>query len=695
MEFGMNMKTKKRSRLILSVFVMGVLLLVAPALIAEETLIKIIEEGNFAYFKPEVKIAPNGDIYVAYQAQNLSSGRSEIYLSKYSNGTAFFVKNVSDSSAHSYEPELDIRGNGDVHVAWCDETGDTQSIKHRYYNGSSWSGITTFGQVENSDEVEDLRIAVDESGNVFVVFMHWQAAKCVFISMYGNNVTFESFPESGRSKHPDVAVDANYVHIVWQYKPGSDYVIAYQRRPNSRNSNWDKWVDVKGTGPFGVQRPRMALDSSGTPHVVFFSKGGDAIRQMQYKKWNGSSFSDFRIMSDPNQYLTYHFCEIVAVNGDNVLGTVQRGGIAAGKNISYNWKKNGKWSGLGFFEKSSGPRPTKHSADLAKDKLFAAIVFADRDDAVYLILVDEGGNVGGGGDAPVANFTFSPQDGHAPLAVTFDGSNSSDPDGEVVGYRWDFGDGNSGSGQIVEHTFLNQGQYTIRLTVTDNDGETGSTTHLIVVDRPNDPPVAHFTFSPASGLYPLTVNFDASGSNDSDGSIEQYEWDFGGEQTGSGRTITHTFNDEGIHIITLTVYDDDGASSTATGTVEVLGLLSPLNIIFEAKVNRNLFTIQHVYQITWDRNSGNANRGANIVQYNIYRKMSGDFQYDYVATVVAQDHNEYYDRLDTATDNYVYTVTAVDDQGRESNIGAPTSRMHANYWPPLPAPPQKPNSKID
>jgi fibronectin type 3 domain-containing protein len=84
--------------------------------------------------------------------------------------------------------------------------------------------------------------------------------------------------------------------------------------------------------------------------------------------------------------------------------------------------------------------------------------------------------------------------------------------------------------------------------------------------------------------------------------------------------------------------------------------------------NRNVFTIQYVTKLTWDRNPGNAQRGANIVQYNIYRKRSEDTTYSLYDTTAAEDQNIYYDRLGTTRIEYQYTVTAVDDQGRESDI---------------------------
>jgi PKD repeat protein len=72
--------------------------------------------------------------------------------------------------------------------------------------------------------------------------------------------------------------------------------------------------------------------------------------------------------------------------------------------------------------------------------------------------------------SPIASFTFSPERPRVGEEMTFHASSSSDPDGEIVSYQWDFGDGNSASGQLVTHTYSEPGLYTVTLNVTDNDG---------------------------------------------------------------------------------------------------------------------------------------------------------------------------------------------------------------------------------
>jgi hypothetical protein len=70
------------------------------------------------------------------------------------------------------------------------------------------------------------------------------------------------------------------------------------------------------------------------------------------------------------------------------------------------------------------------------------------------------------------------------LEVSFDGSGSSDPDGSIVAYTWNFGDGTSGTGATPKHTYSSSGVKTVTLTVADNDGLTGSDTVAVTVRTP-------------------------------------------------------------------------------------------------------------------------------------------------------------------------------------------------------------------
>lgn len=82
---------------------------------------------------------------------------------------------------------------------------------------------------------------------------------------------------------------------------------------------------------------------------------------------------------------------------------------------------------------------------------------------------------------PVARFTYAPSRPEENQGVTFDASTSYDPDGVIISYRWNFGDGKTGVGEIVEHYYYKMADYNVTLTVTDNDGVSRETTKTISV----------------------------------------------------------------------------------------------------------------------------------------------------------------------------------------------------------------------
>jgi PKD repeat protein len=99
---------------------------------------------------------------------------------------------------------------------------------------------------------------------------------------------------------------------------------------------------------------------------------------------------------------------------------------------------------------------------------------------------------------PTAAFTSS----STGLSASFDATGSSDPDGAVTGYVWDFGDGGSASDATPNHTYTSPGTYPVRLTVSDADGATGATTRLVTVTSDATPIVLasdDFTRTLASG----------------------------------------------------------------------------------------------------------------------------------------------------------------------------------------------------
>jgi PKD repeat protein len=165
--------------------------------------------------------------------------------------------------------------------------------------------------------------------------------------------------------------------------------------------------------------------------------------------------------------------------------------------------------------------------------------------------------------APTAAFTAAVTG----LSVSVNGASSSDPDGTIASYAWNFGDGSTGTGMTATHSYAVGGTYTVTLSVTDNGGATAGTTRSVVINRA---PVAAFT----STVTQLSVAFNAAGSSDADGTIAGYAWNFGDGTTGTGVAPTHVYAGAGTYPVTLTVTDNAGATGALSSPVTLTSAIA-------------------------------------------------------------------------------------------------------------------------
>ncbi len=185
---------------------------------------------------------------------------------------------------------------------------------------------------------------------------------------------------------------------------------------------------------------------------------------------------------------------------------------------------------------------------------------------------------------PTAAFTSDCSQGST---CTFDATGSTDPDGTIQSYTWDFGDGTSAASAQPEHVYGAGGSYNVTLTVTDNLGESAKVTHVVTPTSTNQPPVAAFT----SSCTALSCTFDGSGSSDADGTVDAYQWDFGDGTTSQEVSPTHTFGSAGSYSVSLEVIDDQNATDTLTQQVTVGATAANIGFVGSATASANLKTI--------------------------------------------------------------------------------------------------------
>jgi PKD repeat protein len=144
---------------------------------------------------------------------------------------------------------------------------------------------------------------------------------------------------------------------------------------------------------------------------------------------------------------------------------------------------------------------------------------------------------------------------------------SSDRDGEIERWSWDFGDGRTSTVQNPTHRYAAANTYTVTLRVTDDDGATNSVSASVTVrSRGNQPPTAAFTPPRCTATVPCQFNDE---SRDSDGSIVSRSWSFEDGATSSEANPLYTFATAGTRSVTLRVTDNGGATSSISRNVTV------------------------------------------------------------------------------------------------------------------------------
>jgi PKD repeat protein len=172
--------------------------------------------------------------------------------------------------------------------------------------------------------------------------------------------------------------------------------------------------------------------------------------------------------------------------------------------------------------------------------------------------------------APVPSFFVSPSTGRENEPLMFDASASAD-DGQIVSYSWSFGDGDSGSGRVVSHTYELAGTYLVTLTVTDDRGQRTSSAPTPVTITAAANPVASFTVSPTDPRAGTPLVFNAASSTVPTGrTITGFNWEFGDGTVAEGPAPHHSYAVAGTYTVTLVVTDNTGRKGVASRTVTVL-----------------------------------------------------------------------------------------------------------------------------
>jgi len=647
---------------ILGFFALVLILILLGSLALAGT--NISNSPNWDSTSPRLAVDAQGNVYAAW-AEMYTAKTGDIFYSRYTSSQQQWSTpaNISQSGKAYVDGDrtcdIDVDGSGRVYIIWS----ESEVVKFRINSGTSWGSIATL--FTGGTRTNTPKVVVTSGGNIYTC---WWTEDGVVRSRAKVGSSWEStltISRGGaRSKFPDISVGNSVVYATWVEKGADSYRACYTKRSTSANASWSA-RETLPSHEGSHQHAVVAVDPSDVAHVVWTPELS-GTRIVTYSRSSGSGFTS---AEDISKQEMLHYPSIAA-RSQVVCADWQVGAYDAGQKISYNIRQNGSWTGQANVPQSGGGSFCDVAISTDGDTFY---FLWDSKGEIYFASTGSEPPPPPGNQPPIADFAFSPMTGDYPLKVTFDASASYDTDGTITAYAWSFGDGGSGSGKIVDHTYKKNGTFTIKLTVTDDKGATGKYSLSIKILKPNVNPTASFSFSPTTGIYPLVVYFNASASKDSDGQIVSYEWDFGDGGIGIGKTTSHTYQKKGTFMIQLTVTDNREGEGTKTQSITVLSLYAPLNITWQTHVDESLFQSRYVTEVKWSRNPQN-DAMAQIIGYRVYRKGSQEAISSFQLIQNTDANTFSYRDFDVkGKDLHTYAVTAVDNMGHESPMQSTSS----------------------
>jgi len=155
-------------------------------------------------------------------------------------------------------------------------------------------------------------------------------------------------------------------------------------------------------------------------------------------------------------------------------------------------------------------------------------------------------------------------------SIQFDASGCVDSDGEIIFYRWSFGDGISVINEVSPvYSYKSEGTYNVNLAVIDDDGSSSTSNITVEIEgSANRAPFANIN-APTTSYVGDSILFSSSGSSDpdTDDSIATHYWDFGDGETSNEENPTHQYSKAGKYTVTLIVTDQNGEEGTDNSDV--------------------------------------------------------------------------------------------------------------------------------
>ncbi|GAA4337101.1 PKD domain-containing protein [Flaviaesturariibacter amylovorans] len=153
-----------------------------------------------------------------------------------------------------------------------------------------------------------------------------------------------------------------------------------------------------------------------------------------------------------------------------------------------------------------------------------------------------------------ANFNSDVTQGCSPVVVNFRDQSTGNP----TTWSWDFGNGSTSTLQHPSATYFTTGTYTVKLTVTNNNGASTNTVTKTAYITVLTEPQPNFVADRTEGCSPAVINFTDQSSTPGNTTITNWQWDFGDGQSATGPNVQHAYRQAGSFTVTLTITNNAG-----------------------------------------------------------------------------------------------------------------------------------------
>jgi len=214
---------------------------------------------------------------------------------------------------------------------------------------------------------------------------------------------------------------------------------------------------------------------------------------------------------------------------------------------------------------------------------------------------------------------------------------ASDVEADTVSIAWDFGDGVTASGENVSHTWADDGDYTVTVTASDEDGD--ETIETVIISIHNIAPTLEATASAYNGDEGDSFAFSASTNDVADDTVT-VTWDYGDGDSATGLAVTHTFTDDGTFVVEVIASDEDGGVTSEKLFITIANVAPTLtNLQLPSSVKQGepvTVSIEATdpgddeVTITWNWGDGTTDEGGTVT--HTYDKVG-----TYTVTVCATD----------------------------------------------------------